>query len=48
MKTLTIQFEFPDDYTHEEVLDTINGAVTDMDKNLANEMSYTVMSRRKL
>ena len=45
MKTVTIRFEFPDNYNHKEVVETINGTITDMDKELANELTYTILER---
>lgn len=46
MKTVTIQFEFPSDYDHDEIVGTINGAISDMDNDLATEMTYTIVGRK--
>lgn len=46
MKTITIRFEFPDDYDHNEVVDEINGSISDMNQELANELSYTIVERK--
>lgn len=43
MKTITVQYTFPENYEHEEVVATINGAITDMDSNLATELSYKLL-----
>lgn len=46
MKTITIQYEFSDEYEYNEIVNTINGAITDMDSSFAKELSYKVMNRR--
>ena len=46
MKKLVIQFEFPDEYDHNEVVDEINGSITDMNQELADELSYTILERK--
>ena len=46
MKTVTIRFEFPNQYNHEEIVDTINGSITDMDKELSETMTYTILERK--
>lgn len=46
MKTLTIQFEFPEIYEHQEIVETINGAISDMDKVLADNLTYTIVGRK--
>lgn len=46
MKTVTIRFEFSDDYDHDEVVNEINGSITDMNEELANELSYTILERK--
>lgn len=46
MKTLTIRFEFPDVFNHQEIVETINGAVYDMDKELSEDMTYTILERK--
>lgn len=46
MKKLVIQFEFPEVYEHKEVLETINGAISDMDKMLADNLTYTIVGRK--
>jgi hypothetical protein len=46
MKTLTIRFEFPNEYDHNEVVNEINGSISDMNPDLATEMSYTIVERK--
>lgn len=46
MKTVTIQFEFSDDYNHNEIVDTIMGCISDMDYELAESMTYTIVGRK--
>lgn len=46
MKTITIQFEFPNSYDHDEIVDLINGCITDMDLELANQLTYSIMERK--
>lgn len=46
MKTVTIRFEFPNHYDHSEIVDVINGSVTDMDKELAEKVTYTILERK--
>jgi hypothetical protein len=46
MKTITIQYRFPNDYDHDEIVTTINGAITDMDSDLATELSYKIIGRK--
>jgi hypothetical protein len=46
MKTVTIQFEFPEVYEHEEIVATINGAICDTDKLLADNLTYTIVGRK--
>ena len=46
VKTITIQYKFPEDYDHDEIVTTINGAITDMDSNLATELSYKIIGRK--
>lgn len=43
MKTLTIRFEFPDDYEPSDLLHEINGSLTDMNRELADRLSYTIL-----
>jgi hypothetical protein len=46
MKTITIRFEFPNDYDHDEIVNEINGSLTDMNHDLATELSYTILERK--
>ena len=46
MKTVTIRFEFPDQFTHDEIVDSINGSITDMEIDLANKLTYTILDRK--
>ena len=46
MKTVTIRFEFPDDYDHNEIVNEINGSLMDMNEELADELSYTILERK--
>lgn len=46
MKTLTIKFEFPNVYDHDEIVNEINGSINDMNPELATEMSYTILDRK--
>lgn len=46
MKTITIQFEFPEVYEHHEIVETINGAITDCDQVLADNLTYTIVGRK--
>jgi hypothetical protein len=46
MKSITMRFEFPDNLTHHEVLDIINGCISDMDIDVANVLTYTVLERK--
>jgi hypothetical protein len=46
MKTITIRFEFPNEYDHDEIVDEINGSLTDMNHDLATELSYTILERK--
>jgi hypothetical protein len=46
MKTVTIRYEFPDDYDHNEIVSEINGSISDMNGELATELSYTVLERK--
>lgn len=43
MRTITIKFEYPDNYSHEEIVQRITGSITDMDIELANNMTYEVV-----
>ena len=43
MKTLTIRFEFPDEYESSDLLFEINGSLTDLNRDLANRVSYTIL-----
>lgn len=47
MKTITIQYKFPENYDHDEIVTTINGAITDMDSDLATELSYKIIGRKQ-
>lgn len=42
MKTLTIQFEFPDTYDYDEVLEEVSKVEYEMSK----ELSWTIVGRR--
>ena len=46
MKTVTIRFKFPNDYDHSEIVDVINGSITDMDIELAEQLTYTILERK--
>lgn len=46
MKTVTIRFEFPNEYDHDEIVNEINGSLTDMNEELADELSYTILERK--
>lgn len=46
MRTVTIRFEFPEKYDHNEIVEEINGSLMDMNKELADEVSYTILERR--
>ena len=43
MQTLTIRFEFSDDYDSKDLLHEINGSLTDMNRDLADRLSYTIL-----
>ena len=42
-KEVTIKFEFPKKYTQNEIVDTICGAICDMDSELADVLTYTII-----
>lgn len=46
MKTVTMRFEFPDTYEHDEMVMFINGCLTDMGEELADEITYTIIERK--
>lgn len=46
MRTVTVQFEFPDVYEPDEVVQTINGCIMDMDKTLGQNLTYTILARQ--
>lgn len=46
MKKLVIQFEFPNDYDHDEIVGEINGSLTEMNNDLATELRYTILERK--
>ena len=46
MKTITIQYKFPDEYEHDEIVTTINGAIDDMDSDLASELLFKILWRK--
>ena len=46
MKKIIIQFEFPNSYDYDEVVNEINGSITDMNEELANKLSYTILERK--
>lgn len=48
MKKLTITFEFPDHFTHDEVENAIYGYMCDADKELKESVSYTVRERAQV
>ena len=46
MKTIIIKYKFPEEYEHDEIVSTINGAINDMDGDLAKELSYKILGRK--
>jgi hypothetical protein len=46
MKKLVIQFEFPDQFDHEEVRYELLGAITDTNQELADQVTYTILERK--
>ena len=46
MKSVTIRFEFPNDYNHDEIVGEINGSISEMNHDLATELSYTILERK--
>lgn len=46
MKTVTIRYEFPDKYDHDEIVFEINGSLTEANQKLADQLTYTVLERR--
>lgn len=46
MKKVTIQFEFPNKYDHDEIVNEINGSLTDMNEELAEQITYTILERK--
>lgn len=47
MKTITVRYEFPQSYDRDEIVVTINGAITDMDSELATKLSYKIIEEDK-
>ena len=48
MKVVTISYEFPDNYDHDEFVDIVNGALTDSDYELAEQITYTIKERKTI
>lgn len=47
MRTLTIQFEFPDTYDHDDIEASLDSLIGDfMDDTLANNLTYTILERK--
>lgn len=46
MRTITIRFEFPNKYDHEEIESSVDSWIGDfMDTQLSNDISYTIIER---
>ena len=46
MKKVIIQFEFPDEYSHQDTIDVIMGALYDMDSEFSDKVTYTILDRQ--